>query len=202
MSNATVKTGDLLAPNNLNVLKSDVSLEDVVLVLVERKHAELLAAHSEAKGKHDSLSKELEEFKTKIVKDAEAKYRSNFEQGMRMCFAATKSIKFSLVGLDEGLEVLVRVEVSNGKHANYGNRGFDAILPVLPTDQAHYDHLQSLKAEAAGNIANLITEIRNLPLKERQIKAELAMRKLANAGLEDLLADPKLNAVLQLSAPK
>lgn len=183
-----------------------VGMEDVVNVFISRLEDDLHA-------KRERLQTSIRNLKTKIEELTD-------EQKNRSCEVNLVSINNPFVSITQRCDDIISVlwdtslvsinvvttvrSLKYQKHTAYYNKEctsgeVEVQLTISPDAVLEYKQLNNEISELTAELVKVNTDLREMSRKERKVRGIIAEMKLKDMGMEDLLNEPQLLAIVNNS---
>lgn len=193
-------------------VKSELGIDDIVNVYVSRHENALMQRATDLRVKAQAINKRKQALLDKVKSDAATKAIAAFSA------MTTDNVKFTVDGSDVEIRdtvAFIHVEQVTAlpqgfkyctHHWGHRNELSDEVKAEfhaqIDVDQATLDEARELEAEGDQVKAELLEVndgLASIERKTRQIKAVISEKKLADAGMTELVDMPEVNAILQLN---
>ena len=197
-------------PASFQAMETDlqVNMDDVVSAFVARYENNLFTRKKELR----DLVKGIETQLAAIDKQVTAEVTGDeFENEDIKPFGLFSEISGSMLewGTDDDkpeknrvrFEIVIKCEKTNPRATYYGSGNKITISRYKPIPKnfvVERDKLSVQVAEARAELHEVLESIKSVSRKERQVRGEIAIRKLEDAGYESLMQDPALAQLVEL----
>lgn len=177
-------------------LSANVKMEDVVSAFVtdweDRMREDIKSRQAIVK----QLGRELEAFEEEA---RAAVNTSQFETTVKV-LDITCTVKRTSIDWNSGVaDVEIELKDNQATKRSYRDSiGFERQVPVPKVTLKKHEKLAEELATEREGLSRQMSELHDLPRKERQVRGRIAKMKLAESGASDLLKDKELMKLVQL----
>lgn len=175
----------------------NVGIDEVVSVFVA-KWEDGLHAKRENLAKQIKVTKQQQQDLTDRLEASVDKSQYEMKNTVLGIEAQVEGVDVEL-GLKEN-RIVVRVEISDtDSKRSYGD-SFDKFfyLPISAEDVQLYNDLKNELTQLQADLLQVMTEIKSVSRKERQVRGRISEMKLEQSGLTELLSNPSMLQLIEV----
>lgn len=188
-------------------LNAAVGMDDVISVFITRYEDKQIADRKALQAEILEVNKDIKsvvESVTAAARSAATGHEVNEDNGL---FTTTVTVNAdgNAISLDWDKRIATVSmfgKIKSKSHGGYHGETSGTVkieLPIEDADADRYKELMAKKTDLTDKLNQVQTNLRDVSRKERQVRGALAQKKLSEAGMDDLLNDSGLLALVDES---
>jgi hypothetical protein len=208
---STENTGIAISSDSLNQINANINvgIDDVVNVFVAQYENGLILERTSNQRLLQNLSKQIKEIETFVLESSKNFRLFSDAIGTKDLglFTLTTSIddKSFLIDWEKGtirytIDTKLKSNTFTGDNYNtYTSGSFYGQMTIGSTSIVEYREAMAAKSRISAILAEINNSLRDVSRKERAIRGKIAEQKLTSMGMTDLLNNPQLLQLVDLS---